>query len=285
VRVAVTDKESRRKSNWKGELELTAKDSLLEVSDLYWVSEDSRLATAGVPRLVESFPSSESEAAARIEVFSAGQDSVQITWAIVDSTKDTLQSLITKIAPTRKIQIHEFTVLLDSLNVSDFTLSFEALGNGRREYRTRNFSVHISGVPSSVTDLELAIRELKYIASGEENRRLRSATPEERERLFRDFWKRRDPTPATEENELLSEYYVRVEYANEQFSTHRKGWETDRGRIYILYGEPTQIERHPFDAESRPYEIWYYHNLNKRFVFVDYSGFGDYTLAGPTWGY
>jgi hypothetical protein len=79
----------------------------------------------------------------------------------------------------------------------------------------------------------------------------------------------------------MDEYYLRVEYANENFSTNRDGWETDRGRIYVLYGEPTDIERHPFEINSKPYEVWYYDHLNRRFVFVDYTGFGDYELTWP----
>ena len=114
-------------------------------------------------------------------------------------------------------------------------------------------------------------------------RRLNDAPPMRREALFRDFWKRRDPTPGTEQNELMQEYYYRVEYANTHFSTNRNGWETDRGRIFILYGEPSDVEQHPFEINSKPYEVWYYNALNRRFVFVDYTGFGDYELVEPEW--
>jgi hypothetical protein len=83
----------------------------------------------------------------------------------------------------------------------------------------------------------------------------------------------------------MESYYGRVQYANEHFRTNHEGWDTDRGHIYILYGEPTDIERHPFEAGSYPYEVWYYSQLAKRFMFVDYTGFGDYSLVTPEWGY
>jgi GWxTD domain-containing protein len=183
------------------------------------------------------------------------------------------------------VQLLEYAVKMSELVVQKYSLVFEAVGNGRREEREIAFSVSIPGLPAQITDLGLAIRQVKYIASAEENRRLRGASLFDREQLFREFWKRRDPTPDTPRNELMEEYYFRVQYADDHYATHRPGWETDRGRIYIIFGEPTDIERHPFESGSRPYEIWYYHNLNRRFVFVDYTGFGDYTLEGPQLGY
>lgn len=285
IRVTMTDLETKRESRWRGEISLVRSDSLLEVSDIYWVSKDERLADLGMPRLVEGFSTNETQALARVEYFSAGKDPMRLFWAVFDEEGDTIRHHLSKIESSGNVEINEFTVILEGLTAQSYQLYFEIDGNGRRETRTRDFSVHLPGIPSSISDLGLAIRQVKYIATVEENRRLRNASIQDRGRLFREFWKKRDPDPETEENELMQEYYYRVEYANENYSTHRSGWESDRGRIYILYGEPTQIERHPFEAESRPYEIWYYHNINRQFVFVDYTGFGDYSLTGPQWGY
>jgi GWxTD domain-containing protein len=243
------------------------------------------LAELEMPRLVESFSTAESQAVAQIEFFSAGPDPMRLFWGVFNEAGDTVRHLLTMAEHSSEVQRSEYTVLLDGLPPQTYKLYFEIDGNGRRETRTRTFSMHLPGVPASITDIGLAIRQVKYIATVEENRRLRNATMMDRGRLFNEFWKKRDPEPATEINELMQEYYFRVEYSNEHFSTHRSGWETDRGRIYILYGEPTQIERHPFEAGTRPYEIWYYNEINRKFVFVDNTGFGDYTLAGPQWGY
>ena len=59
------------------------------------------------------------------------------------------------------------------------------------------------------------------------------------------FWYRRDPTPDTVENEFREEYFRRVMYANERFGGRIPGWKTDRGRIYIVYGPPDEIDSHP----------------------------------------
>lgn len=286
VRVTLTvDKESRRKSKWEGTISLPPADPLLRLSDIYWVSEDVTLAELGSPRLVEGFLTTEPEARARVQLFSSGPHDIRLIWSVLNESKDTVRAKVDTIRPTEQIQTHEYTLEVRGLAPERYLLRLEAEGNGRREVRTRPFTIRIPGVPLSVTDFDLAVRQMKYIATGEEYNQLRAALPQERERLFKDFWKKRDPTPDTEENELLEEYFRRVEYANEKFATHRPGWETDRGRIYLVYGEPTDVERHPFEANSRPYEIWFYSQIARRFVFVDYTGFGDYTLAGPEWGY
>jgi hypothetical protein len=64
----------------------------------------------------------------------------------------------------------------------------------------------------------------------------------------------------------------------------REGWLTDRGRIYLVYAEPDEIERFPNSSGSKPYEIWHYNQIESGviFVFIDRSGFGDYSLVNST---
>jgi len=283
--VVITDRETKRKRRWEGDVTAAFMDSLLAVSDLYWQSDDSSQSALGMPRVIESFSNRDDSARAGIDLVSLSTTPLDISWSVVGEDDQPVLSFTEQVSPTGSIQHIEYLVAIRDLPVQKYKLTFEALGSGRREARSLSFSVSIPGVPASVTDISLAIRQVKYIATAEENRRLRGAGVLDREQLFREFWKRRDPTPNTPQNELMDEYYFRVQYADDRYSTHRPGWETDRGRIYIMYGEPTDIERHPFEAGSRPYEIWYYHNLNRRFVFVDHTGFGDYNLAGPEWGY
>ncbi|MBK6766284.1 MAG: GWxTD domain-containing protein [bacterium] len=283
--VVITDRETKRKRRWEGEITAAFMDSLLAVSDLYWQNEDSLHSELGMPRVIESFSNRDDSARAGIDLISSSTAPLDLSWTITGEDNQPVMSLKQQFTPTGQIQHFDYVVAIKELPVQKYSLTFEALGGGRREARSLTFSVSIPGVPASVTDITLAIRQVKYIATAEENRRLRSAGVLDREQLFREFWKRRDPTPNTPQNELMDEYYFRVQYADERYSTHRPGWETDRGRIYIMYGEPTDIERHPFESGSRPYEIWFYHNLNRRFVFVDQTGFGDYNLAGPEWGY
>ncbi len=286
IRVTMTDQaDVHRKSKWEDKILLASSDSRLRVSDIFWLQEDSSMARLDVPRLLENFYSGEDSAHARVQYYSDGTDPIRLQWSVLTETGDTVTTEVRLMAPSTDVKTTDYVLRLRDLVAQTYVLSLEAEGDGRREVRTRKFSVRLPGVPASITDINQAIRQLKYIGTNDENKKLRQADARDRERLFREFWKRRDPTPNTEQNELMDEYYLRIEYANENFSTNREGWETDRGRIYVIYGPPTDIERHPFEANSRPYEIWYYSQIARRFVFVDYTGFGDYTLASPEWGY
>ena len=87
----------------------------------------------------------------------------------------------------------------------------------------------------------------------------RLTTDDERYQFIESFWLRRDPSPDTIENETRYEHYRRIAYANARFPAAEPGWKTDRGRIYITWGPPDQIEAHPSgDDKSGPFEIWIY---------------------------
>ena len=79
----------------------------------------------------------------------------------------------------------------------------------------------------------------------------------------------------------MQEYYRRIQFANATFSGFMNGWRSDRGMVYIILGPPNDIDRHPFEADSKPYEIWAYYTINREFIFVDQTGFGDYRLVNP----
>jgi hypothetical protein len=95
---------------------------------------------------------------------------------------------------------------------------------------------------------------------------------------------RRDPTPGTAENEYKEEHYRRIAYANVHFAWQAvPGWETDRGRIYILYGPAASIKVARADALNRT-QLWHYNSVTsygKDLKFVDVCGCGDYRLETP----
>jgi GWxTD domain-containing protein len=116
--------------------------------------------------------------------------------------------------------------------------------------------------------------------SDSELERIDSGSDAEKERKFRQFWAQRDPTPDTEFNELMSEYYERIDYAYREFSSMQEpGYESDRGQAYILYGPPTDVERRfPTNAPTR--EVWEY--PNRTLIFEATSGFGDFRLVSES---
>ncbi|MFQ6615949.1 MAG: GWxTD domain-containing protein [Fidelibacterota bacterium] len=110
-------------------------------------------------------------------------------------------------------------------------------------------------------------------------------SPGTKRRFLFEFWKKRDSDPKTFENEYKEEFMQRVEVANARFRTaNKEGWQTDRGRVYIVYGPPDEYERHDSGPMTKPYEVWYYNDLQGgvHFVFADLFGFRDYILLHST---
>ena len=123
------------------------------------------------------------------------------------------------------------------------------------------------------------------------------STDEEREQFIEQFWLRRDPTPDTVENEYKEEHYRRIAYANDHYASGIPGWKTDRGRIYIMYGPPDEIESHPSggtyerpaeegggETSTYPFEQWRYRYLegigtNIIIEFVDTTMSGEYHMT------
>jgi GWxTD domain-containing protein len=128
-----------------------------------------------------------------------------------------------------------------------------------------------------------SVEVLRYVATQQEMDEIgKLKTEDERKAFWDSFWKRRDPTPETPENEARDEFYQRVQYANQHFSTGGPGWRSDMGRIYIMFGRPDEVIRNPFNFDRPPEEIWHYYRDNRTFVFVDRDGFGRYVLADRT---
>ena len=140
--------------------------------------------------------------------------------------------------------------------------------------------------------------DVAYIITDEERAAFkRLATDEEREQFIEQFWLRRDPTPDTVENEFKEEHYRRIAYANEHYASGIPGWKTDRGRIYITYGPPDEIEAHPSggsyerppeegggETSTFPFEQWRYRwiegvGTNIIIEFVDPTMTGEYHMT------
>lgn len=132
-------------------------------------------------------------------------------------------------------------------------------------------------------DIKDEYESLSYIITDGEKKQFEKLSELDAKRKFLyDFWKRRDTEPSTAINEFKEEFMRRVTYVKQTYtSAFRKGWKTDRGRVYIVYGPPDDIERYPSSYDSEPYEIWNYNSLQNGvvFVFIDRTGQGDYRLA------
>gem|GEM_PF-158294 len=121
------------------------------------------------------------------------------------------------------------------------------------------------------------LNRVRYIITSEERRLFLDMPKEEKEDFKQEFWKRRDPDPQTEENEFKMEFDARMEKADDLFiGEGRPGWLTDRGRIWVLFGPPTDRLTMPQQPDGTSQEIWYYGSFPV--VFLDRHSSGIYKL-------
>jgi GWxTD domain-containing protein len=136
------------------------------------------------------------------------------------------------------------------------------------------------GVPIDLTNIDEAIDQVALIATDRQLDSLKLAdTPKEKREALLEFWRKRNPDPRSRTNRQMEVFYKRVQYANDNFRGAQHGWRTDRGRLFIALGTPSYVDRHPYEVNQRPYEIWQYYDLNGKYYFVDQYMLGDYQLV------
>ncbi len=178
-------------------------------------------------------------------------------------------------------------ISIEDLRPGKYELIVTLHGKRNKKIAARYKDFEIAWTPEALIryNYKVLVKQIELIASREEVKGLKNKeTYEERLAAFNKFWDGQDPTPGTYENEAKDEFYRRVAVANHNFSyLFGNGWSTDRGRIYIMYGQPDQIDDFPIVSNRRPYQEWYYYQNSKylKFVFVDLNEDGDYRLVYP----
>lgn len=141
-------------------------------------------------------------------------------------------------------------------------------------------------------------QDVRWIITPQELKAFKSlSNDEERDAFIEQFWQRRNPNPDSPVNTAREEHYRRIAYADEHFAAGEPGWETDRGRIYIMYGKPDSIDSHPSgglyerpmsegggETSTYPFEIWHYRYIegigeNINIEFVDQCMCGAYKMT------
>ena len=179
----------------------------------------------------------------------------------------------------------KITVIDESVNQqSESVKRFYIMKDDRKELFTKTLE---ESNLSALTEKQLdeMFGPMKYYAIDKEIRRYRKSDIEGKRNIISKFWIRRDPDPSTPINEAQAEFQQRLQYVDGQFSTPRqKGWKTDLGRVFLIYGAPSEIERYPSSIEAKPYQIWHYYEIEGgvQFTFVDKTGFGQMELVHST---
>ncbi|GAB4129072.1 MAG: hypothetical protein Fur0015_02880 [Ignavibacteriales bacterium] len=288
-RCDVFDEDSKKSFFIEFKKEVKEFKSSLQLSDIIIIT-DSVKTNDGmkyIPSVSNKFTNNDSTISFFYEVFSRKKQSALIEYKLIDKNKNVakVKSVNTEVDSGRNVINYKLSGFKFSLGEYQLDIKIRNDEYDLISESSKRINSKIIGFPSSITDLDKAIDQMMYIATTDELDKLKSINDyDQKMNAFKQFWKSKDLTPNTEENEILYEYYRRVEYANENFKHYYEGWKTDMGMVYIILGAPSNVERHPFEYDSKPYEIWDYYDINRRFYFVDQTGFGDYRLLNQNYG-
>ncbi|MCO6473756.1 MAG: GWxTD domain-containing protein [Melioribacteraceae bacterium] len=285
---AVEDMNSGQRILFETELRVRKLEEV-DISDIMFI-KSIVLTESGseiVPNVSNILASNERNVTMLYEIYSDKDQSVSVKHTITDQSRDInhynfvtfeLKKGLNTLQPELKeipLKLGEFIMLVEVEDTDENKICSTG----------KNFRATIDGFPKTIVDLDEAIKQMKYFVNESKiDSLLDIQNYDERLKEFITFWKERDPSPTTLENELLNEYYRRIDYANKNFKGFYEGWQTDMGMVYVTLGPPNQVNREPVSIDSKPYEIWDYYDINRRFLFVDHTGFGDYRLENPQYG-
>ena len=171
----------------------------------------------------------------------------------------------------------------------EYTLSMRAtdLASGAVASREKSFWVYDPNQILSVSkeDIKRYRDQIKYFATPKELDVYDMLGPNEIQPFLVRFWHSRDTSPETPENEFMLDVFARIDYANKHFKGPRGGLNSDMGRVFVIYGQPDEIENESMNIKGKPYIIWHYYTSSSGkhyFAFVDKNIDGVYTLVHST---
>lgn len=274
-----------------------AKGALFYKNTLEVIPNPTRLFGVGLPILyyyVEAYNLDHPGAAADVTVHTAVLDALGREVVAHDKLKPRLHRSSVEIG----------TMNLSALRGGTYLFSVSLLDTAKKPLATslKKFFIYRPGTsPDSLglssaagsptgefggmteAELDQQFAEARYTSSDPEKEQYKHLTDRlAKQKFLYEFWNRRADRPTTSGASFKEEYFNRLNYAKEHLSVgFREGWKTDRGRVYIMYGPPDEIERNPSSSESNPYEVWHYNNIQGgvMFVFVDRNGMGDFMLV------
>ena len=286
IRTSIEDKDSRKEFVSSNMFTIRDLSTFPNLSDLMFIAKQTMVSGSNkiLPNVTREISVQKDGIPLFFELYSNLPAKIILEFYVSDKDKKLLfTDTLARNIDSGKTQIFH-NVKVNGLGLGTYLIgvSLKDSNNVILASTIKSFQSRWIGVPSVINDLDKAIAQLVYIASTSEKNYIGDApTKEEKIKRYLEFWKKKNPNPAEEDNRVFDEYYRRINYANENFSHYNEGWRTDRGMVYITLGPPNNIDRHPFDYDSKPYEVWEYYEMNQQFVFMDENGFGDYRLITP----
>lgn len=177
--------------------------------------------------------------------------------SLINNSDGSIKSAVYQIKlPSKEMTPGKYTLKLSS------SLGFE---------KSMNFTVNWLNMPLSLENPDYAVEMMYYILTDEEFELMDKGEKTDKISKISEYWKSLDPTPETIYNEAMVEYFSRVDFAyfNYQTIKEKDGAKTQRGKIYILYGKPDEVQNELISNNAR--EIWIYQKIKKQFVFENTS--------------
>jgi GWxTD domain-containing protein len=236
-----------------------------------------------LPNLTRKFVNPDSSFWVQFELYPKNfTDSLNLEYSIIDMNSHTVVRKAFSFLPNTKI-IRYLIDLGKHVKISGrYFLILQVNQNENQTKKRVKFSANWNNEEFSKVNIDVAIKTMKDFLPSGDFKQIKNAPDSVKKEYFKKFWKQRDPTPNTENNELLDEFYSRVNFSNNYFSVNMldlEGWNTDRGALYIKYGPPTEVERHLDEINLPPYEIWVYDKHQRRYFFEDRGGRGEFKLV------
>lgn len=306
--LAIRDLKEKKNGVATGDLQVRDfEEQVLKSSDLLFASGLSRRGAEGrfsrygwlvTPNVTRTYP-----AGGDIEVYfeiyhlSAPVEGADNTFLLGYSLLDTAGTVVVKFADQRLMKPGTSAVKTEIFNAGDlppdrYFFQVEALDRSNRAVHRMRRMISLARQQEVVelTQEEKEniryYRDIRYIARGSQWKEYRKLKNRRDQMTFlKAFWKELDPTPATDENERLILHIFRMRFAENNYAAGRgkRGSDTDKGRVYIKFGEPSDIQYNLAASNEKPFEVWTYEEQRGvRFIFRDRRGAGVFELVHST---
>jgi GWxTD domain-containing protein len=285
----LTDSDTRNALKQSHRLDVRSfSENSLGLSDAIFsnsITTDSTTVENIVPNIGREFASPDAPYGALIYIYPAsGDSSISFHYEVKDGVSD--QSIIEEthtIQPMSNEPIPQIILLQNRLTkVMPYRLRINVSQADQKQTLTQDFITSWQYFDSIDLTINQSIEPMEHLVKTREWNWVVQANDSTKNVWFNNYWKQRDPTIDTEENELKNEFYLRVSYASKNFTVpglQKRGWETARGEIYMKYGAPDNIERRASSINNPSFEIWTYNGIQRRFIFEDRSETGDFRLV------
>jgi len=213
------------------------------------------------------------------KIFNKSKKDFNLKWRVSSFYSSELELFADDIlVPSTDLIMEKYLPLDKNLLYSGpYIVVITAEQNGSIYETEKKFNLMWLDKPINLDNIDELLDQMRHILHKDTFEVVRRKSPDGKKAYFQDFWRIRDPEPNTKNNELMIEYFRRIDYVNQNFS-HSKaiGRKSDRGRIYIVYGEPSRRIILYNEPGKPPFEIWIYSQINRKFLFVDKYRTGEF---------